>query len=688
MLLKENAKPYKVKGNYVCFDGDELVCRKGILKIENGIIADILPYDTTCEDAVVIDDNDVIFPGMMDLHTHHTYNMIPLWDSHEGRDAWDNRFEWRNCDDYKTNIVKPKNALYNVWHVNISEKTDVRVGDLLLYFAELQAVAGGVTVLQEPSQINVNTKANDTDNISAANNEFEPEFTYPWFERMDGWEKKAHLLLRSTGISSELGIENSDNNSAIASVVDLYAPESVPKNVEHHINTSDWVVTEKKSSADLLIDALKKISEGNTETNGYIVHLAEGRAGNLCPDSQTTDAYSKNEFRCFMDKINKIKSDNKITTENIKSLHINLIHGCAIDLNNKTEQNFLSENGIGLIWSPVSNLLLYADTPDFYKYAFSAGITMALGSDWSPSGSKHVWDECKFANKFLQSKQSSDKSKIKKDVFRMTTKNAAKIIGSKKLGNIQKGLFADFFILHGTNKVDCDIEKALDIFYGNSDDKMQLVVIAGNPIYGEEEYVEKIVGAVKNYSLIPTVDEYLKNKMVYLPEEWKLNLEEAMKAVDDSLGEIKRTQFRSSEDTPYIDRMIKLENSFVKNEFDVVVDAKTVWNDTGIDINGYADVKYISGTCKVSPYSNICTAEGNHITAKSGYLSKGSPEGCLVGKIGNGEAFFIGKESVIKDVFGRLYLGVNDDVNGKYGAGYTDNEGSFKVKVIKKETKI
>jgi hypothetical protein len=43
--------------------------------------------------------------------------------------------------------------------------------------------------------------------------------------------------------------------------------------------------------------------------------------------------------------------------------------------------------GMGLIWSPFSNLLLYGETANIAS-AKSAKVTIALGSDWTPTGSK------------------------------------------------------------------------------------------------------------------------------------------------------------------------------------------------------------------------------------------------------------------------------------------------------------
>jgi cytosine/adenosine deaminase-related metal-dependent hydrolase len=43
-----------------------------------------------------------------------------------------------------------------------------------------------------------------------------------------------------------------------------------------------------------------------------------------------------------------------------------------------------------IVWSPLSNLLLYGKTTDVAA-ARTAGLTIALGSGWSPSGSKTWW---------------------------------------------------------------------------------------------------------------------------------------------------------------------------------------------------------------------------------------------------------------------------------------------------------
>src|SRR3954454_10352746 len=55
-----------------------------------------------------------------------------------------------------------------------------------------------------------------------------------------------------------------------------------------------------------------------------------------------------------------------------------------------------NENG-SIVWSPFSNLLLYADTTQVVT-ARDRGMRLCLGADWSPSGSKNLLGELKVAD--------------------------------------------------------------------------------------------------------------------------------------------------------------------------------------------------------------------------------------------------------------------------------------------------
>ena len=50
-----------------------------------------------------------------------------------------------------------------------------------------------------------------------------------------------------------------------------------------------------------------------------------------------------------------------------------------------------------LVWSPLSNLLLYGDTTDVVA-ADQAGVEISISPDWGPSGSKNNLHELKVAD--------------------------------------------------------------------------------------------------------------------------------------------------------------------------------------------------------------------------------------------------------------------------------------------------
>lgn len=57
--------------------------------------------------------------------------------------------------------------------------------------------------------------------------------------------------------------------------------------------------------------------------------------------------------------------------------------------------------GAKLVWSPLSNLLLYGKTAAVYD-ALAAGVLVSLGTDWTPSGSPNLLTELKVADRALR----------------------------------------------------------------------------------------------------------------------------------------------------------------------------------------------------------------------------------------------------------------------------------------------
>ena len=135
MLEGQNAS-ILLRGNVVLPDG---VARDRYIHVDDGVIASISRRKPPLTDEIPFFElgrNDWIFPGLLDLHTHSSYNLLPIWRSY--RAPFDNRFEWRGDDGYRTEVRGV--------HKEISTPENKTAKAV---FGELQAVAGGTSVLQE-----------------------------------------------------------------------------------------------------------------------------------------------------------------------------------------------------------------------------------------------------------------------------------------------------------------------------------------------------------------------------------------------------------------------------------------------------------------------------------------------------------------------------------------------------------
>ena len=340
------------------------------------------------------------------------------------------------------------------------------------------------------------------------------------------------------------------------SITQIFLPDVVisaddPQSYLPPMDTSAWgikYVNDRVTQQPLIEYILDSISQ-KTE-DAYLIHLAEGRAGNL---RNGTDAYSRLEFETLKNALTKGVENGDFTIQDVRDAHINLIHGCAIDLDSEEDYKFISEYGIGLHWSPVSNLLLYEDTPNFYDFLSDPNIVMGIGSDWSPSGSKTVWDECKFAYNFAPLNAE--------DLLRASTLTPARMIKNEKAGNIRQGSFADFFILKGMDQA--DIASALDLFITAEDSAVEGVVVAGTGIYGERDLLESLAqGVYSQYAGTPEAlgtkyfripDMFGETTLQQLSEDYNAIIQEA----DAAFSEI-----RTSEDDLYLQEIENLKDDF------------------------------------------------------------------------------------------------------------------------------
>jgi cytosine/adenosine deaminase-related metal-dependent hydrolase len=121
---------------------------------------------------------------------------------------------------------------------------------------------------------------------------------------------------------------------------------------------------------------------------------------------------------------------------------------CGIHSTALTGDDFriVAERGGTMVWSPLSNLLLYGKTVDI-RAARESGILIGIGCDWAPSGSKNLLGELKTA--WLVSEEEGGVF-TPEEIVAMATINAARILKwDEALGSVEPGKRADLVCVDG-----------------------------------------------------------------------------------------------------------------------------------------------------------------------------------------------------------------------------------------------
>lgn len=133
-----------------------------------------------------------------------------------------------------------------------------------------------------------------------------------------------------------------------------------------------------------------------------------------------------------------------------------------------------------VVWSPFSNYWLYHETTDVVDAA-GKGLRIALGSDWSPSGTKHVLGELKVADAL--NSHEFGRHFDDRDLCDMVTANPGDALATAwgpQVGRLERGSAADLLVLQGH-------DPAGDV-YRNLIDAVErhvlLVLVRGRPCYG------------------------------------------------------------------------------------------------------------------------------------------------------------------------------------------------------------
>ena len=104
-LATAQQKPIALRGTVVTPDQ---IISNGLVLVQDGIIREVGAHVVIPPGATVVDTGGVIAPGLIDLHNHLTWNVLPRW---QPTQRFGIRYEWQQLPDYVRLLAAPHKAL-------------------------------------------------------------------------------------------------------------------------------------------------------------------------------------------------------------------------------------------------------------------------------------------------------------------------------------------------------------------------------------------------------------------------------------------------------------------------------------------------------------------------------------------------------------------------------------------------
>ena len=343
---------YVLTGRIVTVDDHWTVHQHGAVYVADDRIVHVADAEADPPDgfdeAPRVATRGTIYPGLIELHNHLSYNALPLWPPTK---VYRNRGEWAGIPAYRKGISGPMTVL---------GKT-LGLPQAVVRYVECKCLVAGVTTSQ---------------GIALYSN--------------NGIQKFYRGNIRNVEETREVDLDD-----AVTKISDVEATKA-----------RDFLVRLKK-------------------THRLILHLAEGLGDT-----------AREHFLAL-----HLPDGTWALAPSLVAIHANGLEAGDFDA--------LRDNGVGIVWSPLSNLLLYGGTTDVAA-AQARHVPIALGSDWSPSGSRNLLAELKVArlvNEALAPSPFADR-----DLVAMATRNPARILGwGDTIGSLADGFYADFLVVAGTD---------------------------------------------------------------------------------------------------------------------------------------------------------------------------------------------------------------------------------------------
>lgn len=392
-------------GRVVSMDDAFKVHADAVVYIDKGKIVDIRRRGQAAPpgfDATpVVETGGTLYPGLIELHNHLSYNILPLWSPVPKR--FEHRGLWPNHKDYRPLVSGPMTVLGSYKDA----QGRFPFVPALIRYVEAKCLLGGVTTTQ---------------GVKLASN--------------SGIQRFYRGIVRNVEQTDE-----PDLPEAQARIPDIDAR-----------------------------DARSFLARLNKEDSCFLLHLSEGLS--LRPDAVARKHFLALEVAPGQWALNKVFAG---------------IHAAGL-----LPEDFgvLAAHGSSIVWSPLSNLLLYGGTARI-DAARRAGVTIALGSDWSPTGSKNLLGEMKVA--WLHSQQALSGLLSARDIVAMATRDAARVLRwHKAVGTLAPGMRADLLVLDGA-----PADPYLGLLKAKETD-LRLVMINGIARYGLPEVMKALAPADQN----------------------------------------------------------------------------------------------------------------------------------------------------------------------------------------------
>ena len=337
--------PLLLEGTVVTMNAEREVIHNGHVLVRDGRIAAVWKgakppagVDLTGAVRAPLGPQAFIYPGLINLHDHPFYGVLPLWQppsSHRqaglgrplGTEAYGNRYQWSSAG-----LTQPDEAARLISNPSTILTEGSALGRLVdvIKFNKARMILGGTTTTQRTG-------------------------SHPAYDSL------------------------------------------LARNVES-VTFGRQRIFSRVESIGLLTSADAEVLRGGMSqglVDAWLVHLAEGvRDADRRPGDSSS---SRAEFA-------DLKAKNLLTDATV------IVHGAGLepeDFDEMARAPAARADGIGdgrgakLVWSPLSNLLLYGKTLAVYD-ALAAGVLVSLGTDWTPSGSPNLLTELKVADRTLR----------------------------------------------------------------------------------------------------------------------------------------------------------------------------------------------------------------------------------------------------------------------------------------------